>query len=233
MALENHCVRAAKAATSEIPIVFLHVDDPVANGFVKSLSHPGGNLTGLVTYSVSLAKQVQLFKEVVPRLRRLLVLVDPHDPETERLLREVREASTALKLPLIARNVTDQVDIERVLASVNRRPVVGVFVVSPNLQVRFPSLILRLASERHLPLESNRKEWVQQGALFSYAADLVPIGRAAAVQYIDKILKGTKPADLPVEQPTKFELVINLKTAKALGLTIPPSLLSRADQVIQ
>ena len=123
-------------------------------------------------------------------------------------------------------------DIERVLGAADRRKVDGVFVLSPTLQTNFPALILRLTKERRLPLVSHCKEWVQQGALFSYAPDLPAIGRSAA-PYIVKILKGTKPGDLPVQQPTKFELVINLKTAKALGLTIPPSLLARADQVIE
>ena len=233
VAFEGQCARAAKAVTSEIPVVFLHVDDPVASGLVKSLSHPGGNLTGFVTYPVSLAKQMELFKELVPQLQRLLVLIDPQDPETERLLTEVRRAGPRLPLVLIERTVTDQGDIEHVFASVNRGVVTGVLIVSPNLQAKFSALILRLASERGLPVESHRKEWVQQGALFSYAADFALLGRAAATQYIDKILRGAKPATLPVQQASTFELVINLKTAKALGLTIPPSLLVRADQVVR
>jgi len=233
VAFEGQCVRAAKAATSEIPIVFLHVDDPVASGFVRSLSRPGGNLTGFVSYPVSPAKHMELFKELVPQLGRLLVLIDPQDPETGRLLVEVRKAGARLNLVLVERTVADQAAIERAFASVKRGPVTGVLIVSPNLQTKFPSLILRLASERGLPLASNRKEWVQQGALFSYAADLAPLGHAAAAQYIDKILKGAKPATLPVQQASTFELVINLKTAKAMGFTIPPSVLVRADEVIR
>jgi putative ABC transport system substrate-binding protein len=231
VAFESQCARAAKAVTSEIPVVF--VDDPVASGLVKSLSHPGGNLTGFVTYPVSLAKQMELFKELVPELQRLLVLLDPQDPETERLLTEVRRAATRLNLVLIERTVTVQSDIEHVFASVTRGAVTGVLIVSPNLQTKFSALILRVASERGLPIESHRKEWVQQGALFSYATDFATLGRAAAAQYIDKILGGAKPATLPVQQASTFELVINLKTAKALGLTIPPSLLGRADQVVR
>ena len=231
VAFENQSVRAAKAATSEIPIVFLHVADPVADGFVKSMSHPGGNLTGFVTWVISPAKQMELFKEIVP-LRRVLVLFDSQDPTTPRYLAEVRKAAATLKLQLAEREVTSQADIERVFRSIKRGEVDGVFGLSPALATKFPSLILRLSSEKRLPLASNRKEWVEQGALFSYATDLAPVGRDAA-PYVDKILKGAKPADLPVQEPTRFELVINLKTAKALGLTIPQSVLIRADRVIQ
>ena len=232
VAFENQSVRAAKAATSEIPIVFLHVVDPVADGFVISLARPGGNLTGFVTYSISPAKQMELFKEIVPGLRRVLVLFDPQDPTTPRYLAELRRAGGPLKLQLVEREVRSQRDLERVLGSIKRGEVDGIFGISPTLTTKFPSLILRLSSEKRLPLASHRKEWVEQGALFSYATDLAPVGRAAA-PYVDKILKGAKPADLPVEEPTRFELVINLKVAKALGLTIPSAVLNRADKVIQ
>ena len=232
VAFEAQTVRAAKAATSEIPVVFLHTTDPVADGFVKSMSRPGGNLTGFVTYAVSPAKQMELFKEIVPGLRRVLMLFDPQDPATPRFLAEVRKASVTLKLQLVEREVTNQADMERLFSSVQRGEVDGIFGLAPTLQTKFPSLILRLASEKRLPLASNRKEWVEQGALFSYSADLAPVGQAAAL-YVDRILKGAKPADLPVDQATRFELVINLKTAKTLGLTIPNSVLNRADRVIQ
>jgi putative ABC transport system substrate-binding protein len=233
VAFENQTTRASKAATSGIPVVFLHVDDPVANGFVKSLARPGGNLTGFVTYTVLLSKQVELFRELVPRLRRVLVLIDPEDPSTPRDLAEIRKAAGMLKLQLVEREAANRADIERVFTAVKRGDVDGVFVGSGRLRAKFSSLVIRLASEKRLPIPSHRKEWVEQGALFSYATDLASIGRTAAAQYVDKILKGAKPADLPVEQPTKFELVINLKTAKALGLKIPQSLLVRADEIIQ
>jgi putative ABC transport system substrate-binding protein len=232
VAFENQTVRAVKAATSEIPVVFFHVTDPVANGFVKSLSRPGGNLTGFAGLADLPGKRVELFKELIPRLRRVLVLIDHEDPATQRLVTEAREAAAALKLQLVEREVTTQANVEHVFGSLKRGDMDGIFPVSPNLLVKFPSLMVRLASERRLPLAMHRKEWVEQGALFSYAHDLASVGRAAA-PYVDKILKGTKPADLPVQQPMKFELVINLKTAKALGLTIPPNVLARADRVIR
>ena len=232
VAFENQTVRAAKAATSEIPVVFLHTTDPVGDGIVKSLSRPGGNLTGFAGLADLPAKRMELFKELVPRLRRVLVLIDPEDPTTPRLLGEVQRAGEILKLKLVEREARNQADLERVFGSVKRGDVDGVFVVSPNLLVKFSSLLIRLASERRLPFPGHRKEWVEQGALFSYAHDIASVGRDAA-GYVDRILKGTKPADLPVQQPTRFELVINLKTAKALGLTIPREMLLRADRAIQ
>ena len=232
VAFEEQAMRGAKAATSRTPVVFLHLEDPVADGFVASLARPGGNVTGFVTWPVSPGKQIELFSEILPRPRRLLVLVDPTDPVTRRELPDLRRASTAVRLQLLEQEVTSASDIERVLSTVDRTKADGLFVLSPTLRTNFPSLILRLATARQLPLMGLRKEWVQQGALFSYAPDLGGIGRAAA-SHVDKILRGTKPADLPVEQATTFELVINLRTARALGLTIPPSLRARADRVIE
>jgi putative tryptophan/tyrosine transport system substrate-binding protein len=232
IAFEEQAMRGVKAATSAIPVVFLHLVDPVADGYVESLAHPGGNVTGFITWAVSPSKQIELFSEVVPRPRRLMVLVDPKDPVTRRVLPELRNAGATLRIQVVEHEVRTASDIERALGAADRGKVDGVFVPSPTLWTNFPSLILRLTKERRLPLVSHRKEWVQQGALFSYAPDLAAIGRLAA-PYVTKILNGTKPGGLPVQEPTKFELVINLKTAKALGLTIPPSLLLRADQVIE
>jgi putative ABC transport system substrate-binding protein len=232
VAFENQTVRAAKAATTEIPIVFISVTDPVADGFVKSLAHPGGNLTGFVGRRELPDKELGLFKEVVPRLRRVLVLSDPEDPAAGRLLTEVRRAGSALKLQLIERKVTSQADIERVFNSIKRSDVDGVLMVSIDLQQKFTAVILRLATEKHLPLVVRAASWVEKGGLFSYGHDVTPVGRDAA-GYVDRILKGTKPADLPVQQPMKFEFIINLKTANQLGLTIPQWTLMKADRVIK
>ena len=232
VAFENQTIRAVKAATSEIPVVFLHATDPVADGFVKSLARPGGNMTGFVGLRELPDKQMELFKEIIPRLHRVLILIDPEDPVTRRVLTEVRRVSSTLKLQLIEHRVTDQTDIERTFGSIKRGDVDGAFIVSPNLQQKFTSLILRLATERRLPMAVYTKKWVEQVGLFSYGHDPHSVGLTAAT-YVDKILKGAKPADLPVEQPTKFELVINLKAAKQIGLTIPPNVLARADKVIK
>ena len=232
VAFENQTARAAKAATADIPIVLVHAGDPVENGFVKSLAHPGGNITGFIGVSGLPVKALELFKELVPKLQRLLVLIDPNDPETPRRLAETVTAATHLKLTLVRREASSVANLERVFGALKRHEIDGIFVVSPYLYTKLSSLLIRLAADKRLPLPSHRKEWVEQGALFSYRHDLAADGVSAA-RYVDRILKGTKPADLPVVQPTKFELVINLKTAKALGLTVPQTLLQRADHVIQ
>jgi putative ABC transport system substrate-binding protein len=233
VAVEDQTIRPAMAATSDIPIVFASSADPVGDGIVKSLSRPGGNVTGIGDFwGGLLAKRLELFKEVVPGLRRVLLLTDANDPRTSRLLGEARDACAKLKLQSIEREVANQVDIDRIFGTLKRGDIDGVTIVSPSLQSPFASLILRLAFDRWLPVPIQGRNWVGQGALFSYAPDYIAIGRDAA-KYVDRILKGTKPADLPVEQASRLELVINLKTAKALGLTIPPSVLARADEVIQ
>jgi putative ABC transport system substrate-binding protein len=232
VAFENHTIRAAKAATSEIPVVFLHSTDPVEAGFAKSMSHPGGNLTGFAGLGDLPAKWMQLFTEVVPGLRRVLVLFNPRDPVAPRYLGEYRRAAAILKLTLVEREVSNQADIERVFASLKRGEVNGVIHGSPDVRLRFSSLLVRLALENRLPYQADQRDWAEQGALFSYSPELASVGTLAA-RYIHKILTGAKPADLPVEELSQYKLIINLKTAKALGLTIPQSVLARADQVIQ
>jgi putative ABC transport system substrate-binding protein len=232
VAFESQTVRAAKAATSEIPVVFLLVVDPVAEGFVKSVSRPGGNMTGFGGPGDIPGKQIELFKEVVPSLRRLLTLLDPKDPVAQRSMVEVRTTAENFKLLLAEREAVTQADIARIFSSLKPGDVDGVFIVSPNLRTKFPSLILRLASEKRLPLTIHRKELVEQGALFSYAHDLASVGPPAA-EYIDRIFKGAKPGDLPFQEPPRFEFVVNLKTANQIGLIIPPNVLSRADKVIR
>jgi putative tryptophan/tyrosine transport system substrate-binding protein len=232
VAFENQTARAAKVATSEIPVVFVHVTDPVADGLVNSLARPGGNLTGFAGLGDVPAKRLQLFKELVPRLHRVVVLIDPRDPVMRRMLGEVETAGAALQLQLVVREVSHETDIEGLFRSLKRGEVDGAFVASPNLYSKFSSVILRLASERRIPLASHWKGMVEQGALFSYGGNLESVGGDAAL-YVDKILKGVKPADLPVQEMSRFELVINMKTAKTLGLAIPQSFLIRADAVIR
>lgn len=232
VAFENQTVRAAKAATAEIPVVFLHPTDPVADGFIQSMAHPGGNITGFSAQADVPAKEIELFKNLVPGLRRLLVLVDPQDPVVSRRLVEMRRAAAVLKLQLAEREAVDAADVERVIGDLKPGEVGGIIAASYNTRVKFTQLMLRLASAKRLPLHVHRKEWVEQGALFTYAPDFAPVGVRAA-RYIDRILKGTKPADLPAEDTTGFKLVINLKTASALGLVIPQAMLLRADAVVQ
>ncbi|HEY3065765.1 MAG TPA: ABC transporter substrate-binding protein [Methylomirabilota bacterium] len=233
VAFENQTIRAAHGTITDIPVVFLHVTDPVTPGLVKSLARPGGNMTGFIALGNAPLKEVQLFKEIVPSLQRMLVLSDPEDPGAPQFRREVRQAASALKITLIEREARTANDLERMFESVSRSNTDGVFIASLNLRVKFHSLILRLAASREVPVAGHRKEWVQAGALFSYAENIREVGRVAAARYVDKILKGAKPADLPIEAYERPELVINLKTAKALRLKIPPAVLVRADEVIE
>jgi putative ABC transport system substrate-binding protein len=169
VAVEDNTSRAAQAATSDIPVVFLQVPDPVAEGIVKSLAHPGGNLTGFADFFFELVpKRVELFKEMIPGLRRLLVLVDPDDPQTELMLGELHRAAAQLKIEPVQREVREREDIERAFGSLNPGNVQGVFIASGVLTTRFPSLILRLAADRRLAVPFHRKAWVSEGALFSY-----------------------------------------------------------------
>ena len=229
---EDQSIRATKAATSEVSVLFLHASDPVVDGFVESFARPGGNMTGFVAWPVSYGKQVELFKEMIPSLKTLLLLVHPQDPIGRRWLEDARQVGEALKIRLMERKATNQAEIARVIRSVKREEVDGVLVASQILRNSHSSLIISLASERRIPLGMHRKKWVEQGALFSYSADIAAVGRAAA-PYVDKILKGTKPADLPVDRVSNFELVINLKNAKQLDLTIPQWTLMKADRVIK
>ena len=232
VALEDQTIRATKAAHAEIPVLFLHASTAAIDGFVESYAHPGGNMTGFVAWPVSYGKQVELFKELIPGLRRLLLIVHPADPVGQRWLNEARRAGEALNVGLLERQAKDQGEIENLLRSIKREEVDGVLVPSQILRNAYSSLVITLTSEKRLPLGMHRKKWVERGALFSYSADLASVGRAAA-PYVDKILKGTKAGDLPVDQVSRFELVINLKNANQLGLTIPQWTLMKADTVIK
>jgi putative ABC transport system substrate-binding protein len=232
VAFETQTARAAKAATSEIPIVLVPGEDAIAEGIGKSMARPGGNMTGFLGVGDVPGKRIELFTEVVPQMRRLLVMVDPKDPGAERSLAQLRAAAKSLKSELVERRATTQADVERVFHSLKQGGVDGIFVLSHTLNVKFPSLLVRLSLERRLPFAGYRREWVEQGALFSYAHDLASVGPPAA-KYIDRILKGDKPADLPFQEASHFDFVINLKTAKQIGLTIPPNVLARADKVIK
>lgn len=232
VAFESQTTRAAQAATTTIPIVFLHVPDPVADGFVRSMARPGTNLTGFAGIGDIPAKEVELFKEIVPGLRKLLVLLDPQDPVSARWQPEYRRAAGVLKLRLVEREATTQSDLERVFAGLGPGSIDGVLIGSVNLRGRYSAMLIRLATAKRVPIHVNRKEWVEQGGLFSYAPDLAPVG-ALAARSIDRILKGARPEDLPVEQLSQFKLVVNLRAARALGLTVPRPVLLRADEIVE
>jgi putative ABC transport system substrate-binding protein len=233
VAFEDQSIRQAKAATakSRTPVVFLHPVDPVQAGYVRSLRHPGGNLTGVFGLRDLVAKQLELFKAVVPGLRRLLVLIDPHDPSTPKLWKQTHTAAHALGLELVVRKASTAPELMHVFRSLRPGEVDGVFVVSPKIHFNYASLVLGLAEGAdHLPLELNRKEWVQKGALFSYGSDFELIGREGA-RYVDSILRGAKPSALPVEEVPQVEFALNLTTARKLGIHVPQSTILLADRI--
>ena len=225
--------RAAKNATKLIPIVMINVTDPVVLGFVVSLARPGGNITGLSNLAPELGgKRLELLKEIVPQLSRVAVLGDPNSPAYGPQLNELKLAARALGLQLQPAEVRGPGDLESAFsAMIKARAGALMGLQQPTIDI-LRERIIDLAGKNRLPAMYPNRENVEAGGLISYAADISTMFRRAAT-YVDKILKGTKPADLPVEQPMKFELVINLKTAKQIGLTIPQWTLMKADRVIR
>jgi putative ABC transport system substrate-binding protein len=225
--------RAAKQATTTIPIVFAQDLDPIANGFVASLARPGGNITGLSTLQVDLAgKRLELLKEVLPKLSRVAVIGSSTSADNARELKETETAAAALGLKTKFFDMRTPKEIESTFqAAIEPRPD-GLSLLTNSFERPHRRRIVDLASKFRLPAMYFGPTLVEDGGLMSYGVNDADLYRRAAV-FVDKILKGAKPADLPVEQPTRFELVINLKTAKALSLTIPPPVLARANKVIK
>jgi ABC-type uncharacterized transport system substrate-binding protein len=223
--------KAAQRASSTIPIVMAASSDPIATGLVASLARPGGNVTGVSLMVPELGpKRLELLKEAAPKVSRLAVLWNPTFSEAE--LRATQAGARKLGIALKPMEVRSAQDLARAFAELERELPDALTMFFDPLSTGYRELVARFAKQHKLPTIFGAKEFAQAGGLVSYAPNIAEGFRRAAT-YVDKILKGAKPSDLPVEQPTKFELVINLKTAKALGLTIPPSVLGRADQVIQ
>jgi ABC-type uncharacterized transport system substrate-binding protein len=225
--------RSAKEATVTIPIVMAFDDDPVGSGFVARLARPGGNITGLSAFSPEISgKQLELLKEIVPRLSRVAVLGSSTHPGTTQSQKEMELTAQAFKVQLQYRNVLDPKDIETAFGPARKGRVDAVVVLSSPILLSQRAQLAELAVKSRLPVIHANTEYVEAGGLMVYGTNFPDLFRRAAT-YVDKILKGAKPADLPVEQPTKFELVINLKAAKQIGLTIPPNVLARADRIIR
>jgi putative ABC transport system substrate-binding protein len=225
-------IRATQQATATVPIVMAIVHEPVAFGFVKSLARPGGNITGLAFQDSELGtKRLELLKGVVPRLRHIAFLWD-HGGGGETGVRAVTEAARKLGFTTQVLEVRRPEDFAPAFASARKEGVQAVFQVASPFLATYRGRLVALAASQRLPMTCETKLFVAEGCLMAYGPSFPEMSRRAAF-YVDRILKGAKPGDLPVEQPTKFELVINLKTAKALGLTIPPSVLARTDEVIQ
>jgi putative tryptophan/tyrosine transport system substrate-binding protein len=225
---------ALKSATATIPIVFVGVADPIGLGLVQSLSRPGGNITGLATMVPQdfLAKRIQIIQELVPGASKIALLVIPANPMHRLIVADVAGTARELGLALLIVEATTPEEIDAAFASAAAQHADAIVDVGDTLTIQQAPRIVALAAKYHLPATYLYRQSANEGGLIVYGPDLSDLFRRTA-GYVDKILKGTRPSDLPVEQPTKFELVINMKTAKALGLTVPPALLVRADQVIE
>jgi putative ABC transport system substrate-binding protein len=229
----SQSTRAAKQATKTIAVVFHGVGDPVAQGIVDSLARPGGNITGVASLSPEVGgKRLELLKEVVPTASRVVVLWNPTNSSNSLQLKEIRTAAQTLAFRVQSLEVSKPDDIDRAFTSISREGADALLVFADPFLSSQSNRIFDLATKNRLPAMYGQSDPVEAGGLMSYAPSFREFGWRAAY-YVDKILKGTKPADLPVEQPTKFEFVVNLKAAKQIGLTIPPNVLARADKVIK
>ena len=225
--------RSAKQATAAIPIVMAFDEDPVGSGFAASLARPGGNITGLSALSPEISgKQLELLREIVPKLSHVAVLGNATQPGSPQALREINIAADAFRVQLQYLEIQAPKDIETAFQAASKERADAVLVLSTAILFSQRRQVADLAVKSRLSAIYNRPEYVEDGGLVSYGPSMTDLFRRAAT-YVDKILKGAKPADLPVEQPTKFEFVINLKAAKQIGLTIPPNVLARADKVIK
>jgi putative ABC transport system substrate-binding protein len=225
-------VRAAKRESNATPIVMAHGGDPVAQGFVASLARPGGNVTGISNFSAELSgKRLELLKEAFPKTSRVAVIWNPDAPGPVLGFKELEIAAKVVDVPLESLPVRGPKDFERAFRAARDRAG-GLLVIQDVVTVTHLQQIVKLATAHRLPAIYMEREWAEAGGLMSYGVNQNDLHRRAAT-YVDKILKGAKPADLPVEQPTKFEFVINLKAAKEISLTIPPNVLARADRVIR
>jgi putative ABC transport system substrate-binding protein len=235
VAFEDTSIHAAQDATAEpgnrIPVVFLHPSDPVRDGLVESLSHPGGNLTGVFGARDPVAKQLELYKEIMPGVQRLLTLVDPTDTTaTPPLLTQASDAAQQLGITLVMRNASDEAGLQQAFRSVTPGDVDGAFLLSPSLRLNFSQAAIDLATAANLPIQAHRKEWVKYGALFSLGVDVGPVGTAGA-DFVDAILKGTPPADRAVVEVPRVEFALNLKRAKELHIDVAQEVLDLVDVV--
>jgi putative tryptophan/tyrosine transport system substrate-binding protein len=229
----NSATAPAKEATKTIPIVMMNDTDPVGQGHIDSLARPGGNITGLSSISFDLAdKRLELLKEIVPKLSRVAVLRDLTNQAAELAGREIDPTARALKLQVQRFDLAKAEDFDGQFKGIIKWRAGGLVIGGGPLMIRHRKRVIEFAAKSKLPAIYGREEFVEDGGLLNYSASVLDLTRRSAT-YVDKILKGTKPADLPVEQPMKFELIINLKAAKQIGLTIPPNVLARADKIIK
>ena len=232
----GHTTPVAAALQREsrtVPIVFVNVSDPVGTGLVASLARPGGNITGLMLYEEGItSKWLALLKEIAPHLKRTALVANPISTPYDYFVRSAKAVAPSLALDLVPSPIANAADIEHVIETFARVPDGGLLVLPDGTSIQHRDLIIALAARHRLPTVYAYRFFVAAGGLMSYGTDVIDQNRRAAA-FVDRILRGAKPADLPVQAPTKYETVLNLKTAKALGLDVPPSLLVRADEVIE
>jgi len=220
-------------ATNSVPIVFIAAVDPVGAGFVESLAHPGGNVTGFMQFDYSLSgKWLEILKQIAPAVTRAGVIRDPTVTSGIGQFAVIQSVASALGVDVVPIGARDEREIESGIAKIARSPNAGLITTSSAAVSGHRDYVVKLVAQRGLPAVYSHRNWVDHGGLISYGPDLLATARLAA-GYVDRILKGEKPADLPVQAPTKYDLVVNLKTAKTLGLAVPPALLARADEVIE
>lgn len=225
--------QAAQSAGGSMPIVFTQVGEPVAAGFVKSLQRPGGNLTGFShLLAETSGKRLEILKELVPSARSVLVMFDPANPTSQNSVAVAQKAAKKLAITLRERHVRNPGEVSGAIDQTNRKTADAVLVLPDSLVANAGDRIIEMARRERIPVMFHEATWVDRGGFASYGASFTDLGRRAA-GHVDKILKGARPEDLPIEQPTKFDLVVNKKTAAALGIAIPQTILLRADKVIE
>jgi len=233
LAVTAQALQPLQQVASTIPIVFIQIGDPIGSGFITSMAHPGGNITGFTPAEFSMqGKKLEMLKEMAPQITRVAVLFNPEQIPQAGMLRAVEVVAPSVGVQFTAAAVRDAAEIEHAIDRFAREPSGGLVVLPSGPTIVHRNLIVALAARYRLPAVYQYWQFVRDGGLMSYGNDLADQYRQAAA-YVDRILRGEKPGDLPVQQPTKFELIINLKTAKALGLEISPALLARADEVIE
>ena len=224
---------ALQRESRTIPIVFTNVSDPVGSGFIASLARPGGNLTGLLLYEAGITgKWLAMLKEIAPRLEHVVAIGNPKTTPYEYFVRSAETAAASLAIKIMPRTIESAADIERAMQSVSREPNGGVLALPDSANIAHRDLLIALAAQHRLPAVYFARLFVAAGGLMSYGTDVFDVFRQAA-SYVNAILRGAAPSELPVQAPTKYETTVNFKTAHALGLDVPPSLLVRADEVIQ
>ena len=233
VAFDQEACSAAHMATTTLPIVMVHAADPIASGFGKSLARPGGNMTGFAGRAELPAKELEMLREIAPKLSRVLLLFDSRDAASVGLQRDARKAAAILGITLVEREARDLASLNMVFEKLKPGTAEAVLITSTSIRHRFQKPVLALATGRAMVMVGSRQDMVEAGALFSYSYDLVKVGRLTASRYVDRILKGTKPADLPIEEMTEYQFVVNRAVAKRHGWTFSESVLLRAHRIVE